>query len=1505
MKKNSLNKFLASNLILAVIYSLLGIAGLKLAIPPGHATAIFPAAGVSFVVILFGGVHLLPGVWLGSVSITLWGAFENESLNSSSFLIATAIALGSSLQAWLGAFLVHKIAKIDWQSLSQWTDIIWFLLLAGPIACLVSASWGITTLLVFDIIPISAMHAQWLNWWLGDMTGVILFAPISLIILLRQHALWRNRLIFIAIPTTIATLTVVIAFIYVSNSENIQANNKLQQTGISIANRITGKINTYQNAVHSVADFIRVTPGIKYAEFANFTQPLFARHPSLHGLSWNPYISATDKDRFEVELAKQFNLPNLHISQLDQSGQRVAAQDSPWYVPVAYISPLVKNSKAIAFDISSNPLRLAAINKATMTGAAAVTAPLKLVQESGSSISVLLLVPVEIISAEKNKPESTMPAGFAVGVFRIAEMLDSLIGQHLPAGLSVVLKDKNTVSSEQLLYSSANTVSPPTTEYIWQTDIVFAGRTWQLSTYATSEYISIQQPLFALKILFAGLMLTGFLQILLFVITGRNHSNLQTIQQQNLNIKEAEERWKLALEGARDGVWDWNVVSNDVVFSARYKEILGYAETEMGNSLDEWKKRIHPNDQEHVYANLNKYFQHEISNYENEHRMLCKDGSYCWVLARGKVVAWTEDNNPIRMIGTHTDISERKQAEQLQQNNETQFRNLFENAAISIWNEDMSAVLTALEQLRQQGVTDLQQYLQEHLETAMDIAAKVRVFQVNTATLKLFAAKAEDELLYQIHNTFGPNSMQVFISELCAIWEGQSIFRSEVELRSLDGKDIFAIISFHIPKTTEGFKSIPISIIDITDRKMAEDQLKLSAKVFSETNEGIIITDSQGTIVDVNPAFCKITSYSRTEAIGKNLRFLSSGKQSPGFYTLMWQALKEFGYWQGEVWSRKKEGELYAELLSISSILDNNGKVLHYVGIFTDITQSKKQQESLEQMAHYDVLTHLPNRALLADRFIQALAHSKRTNSLLAICFLDLDNFKPINDTYGHEAGDQLLIDVAKRIKTNLRDEDTVSRQGGDEFVLLLGNIDSVSHCKQMLARITESLAQPYVISDQSLSVSASIGVSLYPTDNADLDTLIRHADQAMYQAKLAGRNRYHLFNAQQDLLNIQKNIQLKEIQKALLNNELCLYYQPKVNMATGKIFGAEALIRWNHPEKGLIPPLKFLPIIEATELEIQVGHWVINEALQQLAQWQTQGIVLEVSVNVSSFHLQSSTFITELEKNLAKYPSVSSQYLQLEILESSALSNLQSINSIVNTCINMLGVNIALDDFGTGYSSLTHLRNLAAKTIKIDQTFVRDLLDDPNDHAIIDGIIGLANPFNREVIAEGVETDEHGLILLIMGCTQAQGYGIARPMPATDIQQWLAEYTPNQIWLSCAQKTHTLKADKLKLFRLTLAQWQKHFASTIQSSPEDMHQWPILKRTKCHAGIWIKRAKQEKLFTESWLNTLETAHNAMHDIAGELVAQYQRDEFNNAKQGLKDFHIAITNINKILEQCE
>jgi diguanylate cyclase (GGDEF)-like protein/PAS domain S-box-containing protein len=584
------------------------------------------------------------------------------------------------------------------------------------------------------------------------------------------------------------------------------------------------------------------------------------------------------------------------------------------------------------------------------------------------------------------------------------------------------------------------------------------------------------------------------------------------------------------------------------------------------------------------------------------------------------------------------------------------------------------------------------------------------------------------------------------------------------------------------------------SFRDISQRKRDENKLQLAARFFKQAHEGIMVTDATGTIVDVNPTFTKITGYSYENAVGNNPRKLNWTIQNPDFFVDMLKSVKERGYWRGETWSLKKNGDEFAEKLTVSALTNESGLTTHYVCLLSDITESKQQQQQLEQLAHYDPLTNLPNRVLFADRFSQVIAHSKRTSKQLAVCFLDLDDFKSVNDTYGHDMGDQLLMEVAKRIKTALREGDTASRQGGDEFTLLLGGIKSITHCEQILSRIQNALAQPYVISEHNFEISASLGVTLYPTDNSDLGTLLRHADQAMYQAKSAGKNQFHFFNAEQDQKLKEKTHLLDEIQQALINNDLVLYYQPKVNMRTGDVFGAEALLRWLHPQKGLVPPLDFLPLIDGTALEIQIGNWVINQGLQQLDHWNKQGIALEVSVNIASHHLMSPTFIAELESALARYPAVQPNHLQLEILESSALSDVNTISTIIATCQNSYGVSIALDDFGTGYSALAHLKNLSANAIKIDQNFVRDMLNDADDYAIINGVIGLANAFNLELIAEGVETTEHGLMLLKMGCEQGQGFGIARPMPAEDVPVWLIDYKVNDEWVAFSNKLTALK---------------------------------------------------------------------------------------------------------------
>jgi diguanylate cyclase (GGDEF)-like protein/PAS domain S-box-containing protein len=582
------------------------------------------------------------------------------------------------------------------------------------------------------------------------------------------------------------------------------------------------------------------------------------------------------------------------------------------------------------------------------------------------------------------------------------------------------------------------------------------------------------------------------------------------------------------------------------------------------------------------------------------------------------------------------------------------------------------------------------------------------------------------------------------------------------------------------------YKSIFITSIvkPYEELSKTRKELLLAASVFSHAGESIIITDMTGIIVDVNGTFTTITGFSREEAIGQNPRILKSGRQSPEFYVDMWQALLEEGYWSGEVWNRRKNGEEYAVMNTISAVYDEQGVTTHYVSLGNDITPIKVHQEQLEHIAHYDILTNLPNRVLLADRLSQVMLQCSRHKHSLAVVFLDLDGFKAVNDAHGHDIGDELLIALSVRMKVALREGDSLARIGGDEFIAVLADLVNVEDCQPILERLLLSASEPVTINGSVLNVSASIGVTLYPQDNVAAEQLIRHADQAMYKAKQLGKNRYHLFDmAQDDAVKVQRE-SIEAVRSALDNNQFMLHYQPKVNMRTGTITGYEALIRWHHPERGLLNPIEFLPVIENHAMMIELGEWVIDSALAQISQWQTMGLNLPVctSVNIAAVQLQQPDFTQRLTTLLAGHPDVEPCYLELEVLETSALEDVLNTSTIMNDCMS-LGVNFALDDFGTGYSSLTYLRRLPANMIKIDQTFVRDMLMDNDDLAIVEGVIALAKSFKRDVIAEGVETIEHGTALLELGCELAQGYGIARPMPANDIPAWVKGWKPDINW--------------------------------------------------------------------------------------------------------------------------
>lgn len=457
----------------------------------------------------------------------------------------------------------------------------------------------------------------------------------------------------------------------------------------------------------------------------------------------------------------------------------------------------------------------------------------------------------------------------------------------------------------------------------------------------------------------------------------------------------------------------------------------------------------------------------------------------------------------------------------------------------------------------------------------------------------------------------------------------------------------------------------------------------------------------------------------------------------------------------------------------------------------TSLAERIAAEQDLVRLANFDPLTGLPNRNLLCDRLRLAIARTKRQEHLLAVCLIDLDDFKAINDQYGHGAGDLLIHDAAHRLQDAMRGGDTVGRIGGDEFVLLLADLQDGKEMEAAVQRIQREIGMPFELAGAHLTISASIGVTLFPLDDADPDILLRHADQAMYRAKLAGRNRVHLFDADHDQIVQSRLQEVERLRRALRDGELMLYYQPKVNMVDGAVIGAEALLRWNHPERGVLAPGAFIGLAdEHNGLIFDIGEWAIGQALEQMESWwRHSGILIPVSVNISANHLVQDGFIERLEAALSKHPGIPPECLELEILETDALEDTGHVSAIMGACRD-LGVKFAIDDFGTGYSSLRYLKDLPANTLKIDQSFVKNMLTDEGDLLIVQGVISMAEVFKRGLIAEGVETVEHGRMLIGLGCRKAQGYGIAKPMPADSIPEWRLHYRPDSAWAEADMAT-------------------------------------------------------------------------------------------------------------------
>lgn len=716
----------------------------------------------------------------------------------------------------------------------------------------------------------------------------------------------------------------------------------------------------------------------------------------------------------------------------------------------------------------------------------------------------------------------------------------------------------------------------------------------------------------AIPFLFVFTLATAFLGLLLQYI--------ENIHQTEIALGLSEARYARVIEGSNQGFWELNLKTQEIKVSPGFESMLGYAEGEMFLRPQDWEWFVNPEDLEMVKELISQHCKDLVPSFKLEVRCRTKSGGLKWILTQGKIVTRDEGGNPLLMSGTHTDIS---------------------------------------------------------------------------------------------------------------------------------------------------------------DRKKAEEKLELASLVYQTSSEAMTVTDANGNILAVNPAFTETTGYTHDEVVGKNPRILQSGHHSKAFYEEMWRELNSSGQWQGEIWNRRKNGELFPEWLKINSTFNSDGSAYRRIALFSDITKKKQLEDLLWRQANIDLLTGLPNRRMLLDRLQHEINKAERNKSFMALLFLDLDSFKDVNDTLGHDFGDTLLKEVAQRITDCVRKMDTVARLGGDEFTIIMGDFHSADSVEPVAQKIITALTEPFILGDEMVYISASLGITVYPDDGSKPEDLLKNADQAMYAAKHEGKNTYNYFTpAMQEAAQIRRKL-ISDLRLALKSNQISVYYQPIVDLKTGRVSKAEALVRWRHPIHGMISPAVFIPLAEETNLIVEIGDYVFKEAAQQvkrLREWHDPQFQISVNKSPVQFRIDESLFQSWFDH--LHDLNLSNDGIAIEITEGLLLEN--NTNTMKRLKIyRESGIQISLDDFGTGYSSLSYLKNFDLDYLKIDQSFVRDLHSDSQDMALCEAIIVMAHKLGMRVIAEGVESETHRQLLLTAGCDFAQGYLFSKPVPADEFDVFLKQGTP------------------------------------------------------------------------------------------------------------------------------
>jgi len=1235
--------------------------------------------------------------------------------------------------------------------------------------------------------------------------------------------------------------------------------------------KIQERLGAYALTLRGGAALFDASKEVSRQEWQAYTETLRAEDsiPGVQGIGFAQAIAPAQLASHIARIRKE-GFPGYSVR---PAGKR------DLYTSIIYLEPFRdRNLRAFGYDMFSEPVRRAAMEQARDTGEAALSGKVELVQETGTEVQAgtLMYVP----AYHKNMPHGTIAQkraaliGWVYSPYRMNDLMTGILGdwEHREGqAIRLQIYDGPQATPFALLFTSkAASAADPHSLSQQQRILDFNGHRWLMAFERKGMAFGIGYA--NAWVALAGgcslsCLLFGLMRSVVNTQTNaaRIANNLtQELRRHGQLLEESEYRWRFALEGSGDGVWDWDLANNTVFFSKQWKGMLGFAEDELGDSLDEWEKRIHPDDKADILAIVQAYLDGKTPIYISEHRVSCKDGSWKWVLDRGMVVSRRDDGTPLRMIGTHTDITGRKLLEETLRQNQTELQEAQRIAQVGSWHMDL-----ATNQVRWSN--ELYRML------GLDPKSQLPDF---TQHSWLFASQSWERLATAVNRA----------KDLGASYE------LELETVRADGTHGWILTRGEAIRDGHGaITGLHGVAADITERKRAELMLQAA---HTETQRFRNALDYVSSFIYMKDTEFRYVYANRStlELFGCSAEALVGSDDTRFFPTDTVRRLREIDrrVFKGEQTTEEVEvayaegvRRVYLEIKTPIYEHADDKTVWGLLGISTDITAIKEHEQYLEHIAHYDVLTGLPNRVLLADRLHQSMAQTQRRGLQLAVAYIALDGFKVINDRHGHDAGDQLLMNVAIHMKQALREGDTLARLGGDEFVAVLLDLPDTGTSAPMLARLLHAAAAPVQLGGSTLQVSASIGVTFYPQEgDVDADHLLRQADQAMYQAKLAGKNSYHIFDTEQDRLARGHHESLEHIRRALAGREFVLYYQPKVNLRTGKVIGAEALIRWQHPDRGLLLPSVFLPVLEEHPLAIELGEWVLDSALAQMERWQAEaGLDLRVSVNIGARQLQQLNFAERLASLLAAHPKVKPSSLELEVLETSALADLALVCRVMEDC-RSLGVSFALDDFGTGYSSLTYLKRLSADMIKIDQSFVRDMLDDPEDLAILEGVLGLATAFRRQIIAEGVETVEHGEMLLQLGCDLAQGYGISRPMPAHELPGWIAAWRPDPRWFGLK----AISRDDLPLLYagVELRAWIRAFEASLT----DGRDTPPLDHHQCRFGMWLDSGGLADKGPQPTLQAIASLHQRVHELAAELDHLKNQGQNQQALARLNELHL-------------